>query len=133
RTLVTGQPLKENPYMLNAIGEAAAEIQASRAALLDTADRFFDRVDSGGTVTLQERADGRRTQVRAAHRAVRAVDQIFDIAGGRALHVAASLRRCWRDWHAGLVHAVHVTGQPYHASAFIDLGGEPQGPMAAML
>src|SRR5699024_1595791 len=114
RTLVTGQPLKENPYMLNAIGEAAAESQASRAALLDTAARFFDRVDSGGTVTLQERADGRRTQVRAAHRAVRAVDQIFDIAGGRALHVDTPLQRFWRDSHAGLVHAVHDTGQPYH-------------------
>ncbi len=133
RTLVTGQPLKDNPYMLSTIGEAAAEIQASRAALLDTADRFFDRVDSGGTVTLQERAEGRRTQVRAAHRAVRAVDQIFDIAGGRALHMDTPLQRFWRDAHSGLVHAVHVTGQPYHASAFIDLGGEPEGPMAAML
>lgn len=133
RIAVTGQAIREDPYVLYAISEAAAEIAASRAALLETADRFFDTVDSGREVSFEDRARGRRTQVAAAHRAVRAVDEIMDRSGGRALHVAGPLQRFWRDAHAGLVHAVHVPGANYHATAFIELGGEPQGMMRGMI
>lgn len=133
RIAVTGEPIKENPYVLYAISEAAAEIAASRAALLETADRFYDLVDAGKTVSFEDRARGRRTQVAAAHRAVRAVDEIFDRSGGRALHRTGALQRFWRDAHAGLVHAVHVPGSNYHATALLELGGEPQGMMAGMI
>lgn len=133
RVAVTGEPIRENPYVLYAISEAAAEIAASRAALLETADRFFDIVDSGKEVSFEARAQGRRTQVAAAHRAVRAVDEIMDRSGGRALHLAGPLQRFWRDAHAGLVHAVHVPGSNYHATALIELGGQPQGMMAGMI
>ena len=74
-----------------------------------------------------------QARVAAAHRAVRAVDEIMDRSGGRALHVKGPLQRFWRDSHAGLVHAVHVPGSNYHATALIELGGQPQGMMAGMI
>src|SRR5690606_11326012 len=56
RVQVTGVPIKEDPYVLFAISEAAAEIQASRLALLETVDRFWDKTDRGIEIDFEERA-----------------------------------------------------------------------------
>ncbi|MEU4841001.1 acyl-CoA dehydrogenase family protein [Nocardia testacea] len=133
RVAVTGIPIKEDPYVLFAIGEAAAEIAASRAALLENVDRFWDSTEKGREVGFEERAIGRRTQTAAAWRAVRAVDEIFARSGGGALHYRFPMQRFFRDAHAGLAHAIHVPGSIFHASALTQLGGEPQGMHRSMI
>lgn len=133
RVAVTGIPIKEDPYVLYAIGDAAAEIAASRAAILETVDRFWDRTEKGQEVTFEERAVGRRTQTAAAWRAVRAVDEIFARSGGGAMHLKTPLQRFWRDAHVGLSHAIHVPGSIFHSSALVQLGGEPQGVHRSMI
>ncbi len=133
RTTVAGTAAKEDPHVLFAIGEAAAEITASRAALLSTVDRFWDMTERGQEVTFEERAVGRRTQTAAAWRAVRAVDEVFARAGGGALQMKTPMQRFWRDAHAGLSHAIHVPGSIFYASALTELGGEPQGIHRAMI
>ncbi|AOW94206.1 hydroxylase [Rhodococcus sp. WMMA185] len=133
RVAITGQKIKEDPYVLSAIGESAAEINASRVSLIETAERFYDKLDAGKEITFEERAIGRRTQIAAAWRAVRALDEIFTRAGGGALRYSTPMQRFWRDAHAGLAHAVHVPGPTNHASALTQLGVEPQGMMRAMI
>ncbi|MFE3447147.1 hydroxylase [Nocardia sp. NPDC059180] len=133
RVAVTGVPIKEDPYVLFAIGDAAAEIAASRAALLETVDRFWDKTDKGLDISFEERAIGRRTQTAAAWRAARAVDEIFARSGGGALHYKFPMQRFFRDIHAGLAHAIHVPGSIFHASALTQLGGEPKGVHRSMI
>ncbi len=93
RVAVTGVPIKEDPYVLYAIGQAADEINASRVAILETVDRFWDKTEKGEVVTFEERAIGRRTQTNAAWRAVSALDEIFARAGGGAMKVTLPLQR----------------------------------------
>ncbi|WP_405164988.1 hydroxylase [Nocardia sp. NBC_01499] len=133
RVAITGVAIKDDPYVLFAIGEAAAEIAASRAAILETVDRFWDMVEKGQEVSFEMRAIGRRTQTAAAWRVVRAVDEIFARSGGGALQMKTPLQRFWRDAHAGLSHAIHVPGSIFHSSALIQLGGEPQGIHRSMI
>lgn len=133
RVAITGVAIKEDPYVLYAIGDAAAEIAASRAAILETVDRFWDMVERGQEVTFELRAIGRRTQTAAAWRVVRAVDEIFARSGGGALQMKTPLQRFWRDAHAGLSHAIHVPGSIFHSSALTQLGGEPQGIHRSMI
>ncbi|AQA24293.1 hydroxylase [Rhodococcus sp. MTM3W5.2] len=133
RVAITGTRIKEDPYVLYAIGEAAAEIAASRAALLETVDRFWDMTEAGKEVDFETRAIGRRTQTAAAWRAVRAVDEIFARSGGGALHYKFPMQRFFRDAHAGIAHAIHVPGSIFHSSALTQLGGEPQGIHRAMI
>jgi alkylation response protein AidB-like acyl-CoA dehydrogenase len=133
RTTATGVRIKDDPYVLYAIGEASADIAAARAELLANVDRMWDLVDAGREPTFEERALGRRTQVRAAWRAVRAVDEIFARSGGTALRMDRPLQRYWRDAHAGLQHAIHVPGTAYHASALSQLGVEPQGALRILI
>ena len=84
-----------------AIGEAAADIKAARQELLANADRIYDMVDAGKEVSFEDRAAGRRTQVRAVWRAVSAVDEIFARCGGNAARMDKPLQRYWRDVHVG--------------------------------
>ncbi|MEB3063198.1 acyl-CoA dehydrogenase family protein [[Mycobacterium] zoologicum] len=133
RVSATGTAIKDDPYVMYAIGEAAADINAARQELLANADRIYDMVAAGKEVSFADRAAGRRTQVRAVWRAVGAVDEIFARSGGNALRMDKPLQRYWRDAHAGLNHAIHVPGTTFHASALSSLGIEPQGPLRAMI
>jgi 3-hydroxy-9,10-secoandrosta-1,3,5(10)-triene-9,17-dione monooxygenase len=129
----SGVAIKDDPYVMYAIGEAAADINAARQELLANADRIYDLVDAGVDVSFEDRAAGRRTQVRAVWRAVSAVDEIFARCGGNAARMDKPLQRYWRDVHVGQAHAIHVPGTTYHASALSSLGVDPQGPLRAMI
>jgi alkylation response protein AidB-like acyl-CoA dehydrogenase len=129
----SGIAIKDDPYVMYAIGEAAADINAARQELLANADRIYDMVDAGKEVSFEDRAAGRRTQVRAVWRAVSAVDEIFARSGGNAMRMDKPLQRYWRDAHTGLAHAIHVPSTVYHASALSSLGVDPQGPLRAMI
>ncbi|MET9215006.1 MULTISPECIES: acyl-CoA dehydrogenase family protein [unclassified Nocardia] len=128
-----GTAVKDDPYVLFAIGEAAADINAARQELLANADKIFDAVDAGKEISFAERAAVRRTQVRAAWRAVSAVDQIFARSGGNAMRTDKPLQRYWRDAHVGLAHAIHVPSTVYHASAVSSLGLEPADNLRSMI
>jgi len=134
RVQITGTQIKDDPYVLTAIGEASAEIKASRTVLLDNVARFYDGVSKGKTYTFADRAEGRRDQVAAAWRAVRAVDEIVARSGGNGLRMDHPLQRFWRDAHMGLAHAIHVPGSINHVSALGQIDIEPPpGPMRAMI
>ncbi|MDP7734153.1 acyl-CoA dehydrogenase family protein [Mycobacterium paragordonae] len=133
RVGATGTAIKDDPYVMYAIGEAAADINAARQELLANADRIYDMVDSGREVSFEDRAAGRRTQIRAVWRAVSAVDEIFARSGGNAARMDKPLQRYWRDVHVGQMHAIHVPGTVFHAASLSSLGIDPQGPLRAMI
>jgi len=134
RVQITGTKVKDDPYVLYAVSEAAAEIAASRTALIENICRFYDQAEAGTRSTLEERAVGRRIQTQAAWRAVRAVDEIVGRSGGNGMRMSNPIQRFWRDAHMGLVHAIHVPGPVFHASALTNLGIEPpSGPMRSMI
>ena len=134
RVQVTGTKIKDDPYVLSALGEAAAEIHASRVTMLDNVSRFFDMAEKGQEITFADRAQSRRTQVSAAWRAVRAMDEIVARSGGNGLRMDNPIQRFWRDGHMGMVHAIHVPGSVFHVSALTSMDVmPPPGPMLSMI
>ncbi|MFJ6461608.1 acyl-CoA dehydrogenase family protein [Streptomyces sp. NPDC091387] len=134
RVQITGQAVRDDPYVLYAVSDAAAEIAASRSALLDNVCQMYDTVAAGREIGFERRAVGRRTQAAAAWRAVRAVDEIVARSGGNAMRLDNPIQRFWRDAHTGLAHAIHVPGSVFHASALTEIGIEPpHGPMRSMI
>ena len=119
---VAGARIREDPYSLYAISEAAADIDASRAQLLDGVTQAFDHVASGRPLSQQQTMRIRRNQIRSAWRAVTAVDEIFARSGGTAGRLDNPLQRFWRDAHMGLQHYIHVPGPVFHASALLEMG-----------
>ncbi|MFG1923360.1 acyl-CoA dehydrogenase family protein [Cryptosporangium sp. NPDC048952] len=119
RINAAGVRIKDDPYSMYAISEAAADIAASRAQLLDGVSQAYDRIDRGYPLTPVQTAELRRNQVRSAWRAVAAVDEIFARSGGNAGRRDNPLQRFWRDAHMGLQHFIHGPGPVYHATALL--------------
>jgi alkylation response protein AidB-like acyl-CoA dehydrogenase len=134
RLQITGVKVRDDPYALSAIGAASAEIHASRVSLLDSLRRTYDAVADGGTPTLADRIANRRTQVSAAWRAVRAMDEVVARSGGNGMRMDSPIQRFWRDGHMGLAHAIHVSGPVFHAAALDQIGvTPPPGPLLSMI
>src|ERR1700752_5242443 len=134
RVAATGTAIKDDPYVMYAVGEAAGDINAARQELLANADRIYDIVASGKEVSFADRAAGRRTQVRAVWRAVSAVGEIFARSGGNALRMDQALERDRGELHVGTLTAIPVPGTTYHASALNSLGIDPpEGPLRALI
>ncbi|MER7693954.1 hydroxylase [Streptomyces sp. NPDC097610] len=133
RVAVTGVQVRDDPYVLYAAGEAAAEIAASRVQLIDGISRLYDQVEAGRPVTIADRADVRRNQVRCAWRAVSALDEILTRSGGNAIRRTNPIQRYWRDAHVGLQHMIHVPGTAYHANALAQMGLELPASMRALV
>lgn len=134
RVQITGIKARQDPHVLYAISAAAEEIKASRTAMLDNVNRFFDRAAKNEEVTFADRAASRRTQVAAAWRAVRAMDEIVARSGGNGMRLDNPIQRFWRDGHMGLAHAIHVPGSVYQVGALTDFGVTPEpGPMLSMI
>lgn len=125
RVSAMGTRIKDDPYVMYAIAEAASEIQAARIQLLDGISRMYDTIEAGREVTFEDRSMVRRNQVRCAWRAVAAVDQIFARSGGNAVRSSNPMQRFWRDAHVGLQHAIHTPGQIFHSSALTQMGADP--------
>ncbi|WP_067815357.1 acyl-CoA dehydrogenase family protein [Nocardia inohanensis] len=128
-----GTAVRDDPYTMYAMADAAAQIRSAREGLITNAERIRDLVDAGKEVSFERRAAGRRNQVNAAWQAVRAIDDIYPRCGGAALRMDRPLQRYWRDAHAGLHHAIHNPGTVYHAASLSGLGFQPEGLLRAMI
>lgn len=122
RVTVSGAKVSQDPYQLAALGTAAADIQASQLHVLDDISRMYDTVAAGGKVTLEQRIENRRNQVRASARAVDAVDTLFAHAGGGSIRLSHPLQRFWRDLHAARNHICNVAEPMYQAYGLSTFG-----------
>ncbi|MEW1815856.1 acyl-CoA dehydrogenase family protein [Streptomyces diastaticus] len=113
RVTIVGSRAAEDPHQLSNLGEAAADLDASRTHLLATMDRMYDDVLSGKPITIEARAEARRNQVRASRRATDAVDELFRRAGGGSLRRDQPFQRYWRDVHAAMNHLCNVADPIY--------------------
>lgn len=114
----------QDPFQLSELAPAAADIDASIGHVLHDMDRAFDIVSSGRLLTLSERAEIRRNQVSASHRAAEAADRIFKVSGGSQLHAKNPMQRMWRDCQSALHHVQNYAGPLYQAYGMDYFGGE---------
>jgi alkylation response protein AidB-like acyl-CoA dehydrogenase len=124
RVSTRGITAATEPRQLNALGEAAADLQASRLQFLGDIERLYDAAASGRP-SLELRAEVRRNQVRVSRRAGEAVDRLVAQAGGSAMRVDNPIQRFWRDLHVALGHGANVAEQVYQATGAVAFGGDP--------
>lgn len=102
-----GQKVAEDPHAQVRIATAASEIDAAWLQLTHNISEQLRAVTEGREPSLKLRLATRRDQVLATQRGIKAVDLLFENAGGRALAEGNAIQRFWRDAHAGRVHAVN--------------------------
>lgn len=124
RVTVAGVKTAQDPFHQAALGEASADISASRRQLLGDISDMYDHVRHGGEITMKMRAENRKNQVRASRRAVNAVDNLFNHAGGHSIWLDQPMQRFWRDVHAGMNHVCNVA-EPMYVAYGNELFGAP--------
>ena len=110
------------------LGEAAADVRASRIVFLDDWKRMYADAVAGRPITRAQRIEMRSSSVRAVRRAVDAVDRLFMNAGGGSLQASHPLQRFWRDMHAGMNHICSVA-PPMHLAWSRDTFGLEVDPL----
>ena len=126
RTSMLG-PMSKNPYLSSRVGEAASEIHASRSQLLYNLSNMYALAQKGTEIPLEMRVASRRDQVRAARRAVEALDDIYIRSGGGATRDEHPLGKWFRDAHTAINHTIFAADDMYHAYAAMMMGQPPTG------
>ena len=126
RTSMLG-PMSKNPYLSSRVGEAASEIHASRSQLLYNLSNMYALAQKGTEIPLEMRVASRRDQVRAARRAVEALDDIYIRSGGGATRDEHPLEKWFRDAHTAINHTIFAADDMYHAYAAMMMGQPPTG------
>ncbi len=113
RVTVAGVKTAQDPFHVEAVSVALADMSASRRQFLGDITDLYDHVVRGGDITMSMRLEIRRNQVRAVRRVVDAVDNLFNHAGGHSIWLDQPMQRYWRDMHAGMNHVCNVA-EPMH-------------------
>ena len=131
RANVAGAKTSQDPFHIEAIAVALADMSASRRQFLGDINDLYDYSCSGGKVTMSQRLEIRRNQVRAVRRVVDAIDNLMNHAGGHAIWLDQPMQRFWRDMHAAMGHVCNVAEPMYLAyGQELFTGQAPAGVLA---
>lgn len=131
RVTLKGVATKQDPRHLYVLGEALADIDASRLQFLSGVEEMWELAQHDEAIPLSLRARARRDQVRSVHRAIAAADELVKIAGGNSLRMDSPIQRPWRDAHMGQGHQANVADPLYQAFG-LDFMGLPLPPNARL-
>jgi len=94
----------QNPGIQLSVGQAAAEIEAAERMYLGAIRETMETLARGEEVSAHQHAQGKRNACYAAQLCLNAVQRLYNIAGGRALHNSSVLQRQFRDCFAAAAH-----------------------------
>ena len=129
----------EQAHIRRRLGEAKSLAQAAKALLLSEAERLMalvrDYAPRGQKMSREEIAEVTLRQARVIELSVRAVDEVFTVAGTTATKNGHALERCFRDVHTIATHQVLRFDVAAEAWAQVHFGlglgqttsGPPQG------
>ncbi len=99
--------IADDPFAQVAIGEATAEIHGSRERFEAGWRELWSRVGAGAELPMELRRRVRMHGPEAVASAVRVVNRLFTLSGGRAIFLDNPIQRIWRDVNAMQHHAMN--------------------------
>ncbi|WP_137723052.1 3-hydroxy-9,10-secoandrosta-1,3,5(10)-triene-9,17-dione monooxygenase oxygenase subunit [Prescottella subtropica] len=107
RLSLGGGRFAEDQFAQVAVARASSEIDAAILQMDRNIRELYELAQAGEPLPMSMRLRVRRDQVRAAERALEAIDLLFKTAGGNSLGRGNPIERAWRDAHAGSVHVAN--------------------------
>ena len=79
-------------------------VEAAHTYLLGKVAQVWQKVETGERVTLEDKRQLRLAASQATQLSAKAVDLLYNAAGGTALQGDCLLQKCFRDIHAATQH-----------------------------
>ncbi|NKB98510.1 MAG: hypothetical protein GKR90_08470 [Pseudomonadales bacterium] len=105
-------------------GQAESLAQGSAHYLRSVVQQAWQRINSDGSATLEDRRALRLAASQATLMATQAVDKLYNAAGGSALQGDVSLQKHFRDIHAATQHRM-VSPEILRMAAAVRLDDQP--------
>jgi alkylation response protein AidB-like acyl-CoA dehydrogenase len=102
--LSRGTAVAEQMGVQISAGLSAAEIEAASRMYLGAIRETMQTLARGETISRHDQLRGKRNAAYAAQLSLRAVQRLFNAAGGHALYASNELQRKFRDAHAAAAH-----------------------------
>jgi 3-hydroxy-9,10-secoandrosta-1,3,5(10)-triene-9,17-dione monooxygenase len=124
RVSMQGRVAKTDPFYLNALARAEADLAASRCHFKSMIAELYDYVSAGNSITPTQRLAFRRDQVRATERAFEAIAPLARLSGSAGIQESNELERWWRDLQTAISHVCNVPESSYLGWGVHAFGGE---------
>jgi indole-3-acetate monooxygenase len=89
--------LRDEEFVQDAVGRAAATLGAARAYLFSTIGDIWETLETGREVSLRQRVDFQLVHTQVFAMCTEAVELIYKARGGSAVYTGNVLDRCLRD------------------------------------
>jgi indole-3-acetate monooxygenase len=89
--------LRDEEFVQDAVGRAAAMLGAARAYLFSTIGDIWETLEAGREVSLRQRVDFQLVHTQVFAMCTEAVELIYKARGGSAVYTGNVLDRCLRD------------------------------------
>ena len=99
--------LQGDPDILRRVAEANTLVNQAEAELLQKFDCMMSVVDRGKKIPLTDRARYRYETGTIVVRMMKAIDLLFDVAGGRSVFEGAEIQDIWHDVHVARAHVAN--------------------------
>jgi alkylation response protein AidB-like acyl-CoA dehydrogenase len=93
----TPRVLRDEEFVQDAVGRAAATLGAARAYLFSTIGDIWETLEAGREVSLRQRVDFQLVHTQVFAMCTEAVELIYKARGGSAVYTGNVLDRCLRD------------------------------------
>ncbi len=116
--------LASDPDVTRRVAECANLIDETEAILYRNFDKLMDKVETGQDIPMEDRIKYRYQASLVIERMMKAVDMLFDVAGGRSVYNGSPIQDIWHDIH---IARAHVANNPIGFArnwGAVQLGGD---------
>jgi len=100
----SARPLAERQSTQSRVSEAEALLRSARAFFYESVERAWERARADGRIGVAERRDVRLATTHAVRSCARAIDHMYELAGGTSVYRDSPLQRIFRDVHVATQH-----------------------------
>lgn len=99
--------LQGDPDVTRRLAEVRNLIRETETVMYANFDDMTDAVQSGETILIEDRVLYRYQASLVIEKMIKAIDLLFDVAGGRSVFQGSPIQQIWHDIHIGRAHVAN--------------------------
>jgi alkylation response protein AidB-like acyl-CoA dehydrogenase len=119
--VASSRTLAHRGYVQSSLAEAEAAVRSARALLKESVESAWEAAAAGEPLTIDHRLELRLATTNASRQSAKAVDLMYDAAGGTSVYERYPLGRIFRDMHVATQH-IMVAPPTYELVGRVMLG-----------